>query len=62
MDSTAWCELLSFLDAYSGYHQVAMNEADQHTTTFITPFRTFHYVSMPFRLKNAETTYQRCML
>ena len=24
VDSTAGCELLSFLDAYSGYHQVQM--------------------------------------
>lgn len=39
-----------------------MKEADQHATTFITPFRTFCYVSMPFGLKNARATYQRCML
>jgi hypothetical protein len=24
MDSTVGCQLLSFLDAYSGYHQIAM--------------------------------------
>lgn len=48
VDSTSWCELLSFLDAYSGYHQIAMKETDQHSTTFITPFETFCYVSMPF--------------
>ncbi|WVZ52205.1 hypothetical protein U9M48_003288 [Paspalum notatum var. saurae] len=28
VDSTAGCELLSFLDAYSGYHQIAMKESD----------------------------------
>lgn len=29
VDSTTRCKLLSFLDAYSGYHQIAMKEADQ---------------------------------
>jgi hypothetical protein len=57
VDSIAGCELLSFLDAYPGYHQITMTEADQHATTFITHFETFCYVSMPFGLKNAEATY-----
>jgi hypothetical protein len=37
----AGCELLSFLHAYSGYHQIPLAEADQPTTTFITPFWLF---------------------
>jgi hypothetical protein len=28
VDSTAGCETLSFLDAYSGYHQIKMKEFD----------------------------------
>jgi hypothetical protein len=28
VDSTAGCETLSFLDAYSGYHQIRMKESD----------------------------------
>ena len=28
VDSTSGCEILSFLDAYSGYHQIAMKESD----------------------------------
>ncbi|WVZ84448.1 hypothetical protein U9M48_031478 [Paspalum notatum var. saurae] len=62
VDSTAGCELLSFLDAYSSYHQIVMKESDQLATSFITPFGSFCYVSMPFGLKNAGATYQRCML
>jgi hypothetical protein len=57
VDSTAGCELLSFLDAYSGYHQIKMKESDQLATSFITPFGTYCYVTMPFDLKNAGATY-----
>jgi hypothetical protein len=28
VDSTAGCELLSFLDCYSGYHQISLREED----------------------------------
>ena len=61
IDSTSGCEILSFLDAYSGYHQIAMKESDQLTTSFIMPFGSYCYVSMLFGLKNAGATYQRCM-
>ena len=62
VDSTAGCELLSFLDAYSGYHQIKMKESDQLATSFITPFGMYCYITMPFGLRNAGATYQRCML
>ena len=62
VDSTSGCEILYFLDAYSGYHQIAMKKSDQLVTSFITPFGSFCYVSMLFGLKNAGETYQQCML
>ena len=62
VDSTAGCELLSFLDAYSGCHQIKMKESDQLATSFIMPFGMYCYVTMPFGLRNAGATYQRCML
>ena len=34
--STAGCDLLSFLDAYSGYHQIFMAKEDEEKTAFIT--------------------------
>jgi hypothetical protein len=37
VDSTVGCETVSFLDAYSGYHLIWMEEFDQLTTSFITP-------------------------
>jgi hypothetical protein len=61
VDLTAGCELLCFLDAYFGYHQIKMKESDQLATSFITPFGMFCYVTMSFGLWNAGTTYQRCM-
>jgi hypothetical protein len=61
IDSTARCELLCFLDAYFGYHQIKMKESDQLATSFITPFGMFCYVTMSFGLRNAGATYQRCM-
>jgi hypothetical protein len=61
VDSTAGCETLSFLDAYLGSHQIKMKESDQLATSFITPFRMYCYTTMPFGLRNAGVTYQRCM-
>ena len=62
VNSTLGCEMLYFLDAYSGYHQITMKESDQLVTSFITPFRSFCYVTMPFGLKNTRATYQHGML
>jgi hypothetical protein len=61
IDSTAGCDLLSFLDAYSGYHQIPLYQSDQIKTSFITPYGAYCYVSMPFGLKNAGGTYQQTM-
>jgi hypothetical protein len=61
VDSTAGYETLSFLDAYSDYHQIKMKESDQLATSFITPFGVYCYVTMPFGLRNVGATYQRCM-
>jgi hypothetical protein len=61
VDFTVGCELLCFLDACFGYHQIKMKESDQLLTSFITPFDMFCYVTMPFGLQNAGATYQQCM-
>ena len=37
VDSTAGCDLLFFLDAYSGYNQICMKVEDEEHTAFITP-------------------------
>jgi hypothetical protein len=61
IDSTAGCDLLCFLDCYSGYHQIAIKEEDQEKTVFITPFGAYCYTTMSFGLKNAGATYQRAI-
>ena len=53
--------LLSFLDCYSRYHQIALKEQDQSKTSFITPFGAYCYRTMSFGLNNAGTTYQRAI-
>uniref|UniRef100_A0A2N9FYE8 Uncharacterized protein n=1 Tax=Fagus sylvatica TaxID=28930 RepID=A0A2N9FYE8_FAGSY len=59
VDSTAGHERMSFLDAFQGYHQIALRKEDQEKTAFITPRGIFCYKVMPFGLKNAGATYQR---
>ncbi|KAM1726982.1 hypothetical protein ACFX12_017684 [Malus domestica] len=59
IDSTTWCELLSFMDAYSGYNQILINPSDQEHTAFTTDRGLYCYKVMPFGLKNARATYQR---
>jgi hypothetical protein len=61
IDSTVGCDLLCFLDCYSGYHQIAIKEEDQEKTAFITPFGAYCYTTMSFGLKNAGATYLRAI-
>jgi hypothetical protein len=54
---------LSFLDVYSGYHQISLATDDEEKTTLITPFRIFCYTKMAFGVKNrgGGAMYQKCM-
>jgi hypothetical protein len=61
IDSTAGCVLLSFLDCYSGYHQISVKEEDQIKTAFITPFGAYAYITISFGLKNAGAMYQQAI-
>ena len=59
VDASAGHDMLSFLDAFSGYHQILMYPPDAEKTSFITPHGLFCYNVMSFGLKNVRATYQR---
>ena len=46
VDSTARHQLLSFMDAFSGYNQIKLDKANQEKTSFITSQGLFYYKVM----------------
>ena len=61
VDFTAQHQLLSFMDAFLGYNQIKMDQADQEKTSFVISQGLFCYKVMSFGLKNTGATYQRLM-
>ena len=55
VDATAGNPQMNFLDAFQGYHQIALAADDQEKTAFLTPVGNYHYKVMPFDLKNARS-------
>jgi hypothetical protein len=55
------CELLPFLDAYSGYRQISITINNEEKIAFITLIGIFCYTKMSFRLKNGGAIYQKCI-
>ena len=62
LDRLAGHSYFYFLDGYSGYNQISIAPEDQEKTTFTCPYGTLAFRRMPFRLCNARTTFQRCMM
>ena len=61
VDATYGHPRMSFLDAYQGYHRIALAAENQEKTVFISPNTNYHYTIMPFGLKNTGATYRRMM-
>ena len=59
VDATSGHEMLTFMDASSGFQQIQMEPEDQEATAFMTPTGIYCYIAMPFGHKNAGVTYQR---
>jgi hypothetical protein len=59
LDMIARHEVYSFLDGFSGYHQIMIAPEDWYKITFIIKWGIFMWLVMPFGLKNAPPTYQR---
>ena len=53
VDATTGHQLMSFMDAFSGYNQILMHPEDQEKTSFMTSRGIYCYKVMPFGLKNA---------
>jgi hypothetical protein len=51
-------EMMSMLDGFSGYNKVLVSEDDQLKTAFTTPWGTYKYLRMPFKLTNAGANFQ----
>jgi hypothetical protein len=61
VDSTSGYDLLSFIDAYSGFHQIKMARDDRKHTVFVTVDGLYWYIVMPYGLLNALPTFARAM-
>ena len=52
---------MSFLDAYSGFHQIQMSREDRKHTAFVIVDGLYCYIVMPYGLRNALPTFVRAM-
>jgi hypothetical protein len=60
LDAVEGATVFSKLDWESGFHQIAMADEDVRKTS-VCKEGEFEYAKMPFGLKNAPATIQRCM-
>eukprot|EP00736_Rhodelphis_marinus_P012019 Rmarinus@m.1179 len=57
----AGADYLTVVDADAGFHQIKMNPLHKKYTAFIYSGGCFQFTVMPFGLRNAPATFQRCM-
>jgi hypothetical protein len=62
LESVGGQEAYSFIDGFSGYHQIKIALDDMYKTTFATKWGSYQYTVMPFGLKNATTIFSRVVI
>jgi hypothetical protein len=57
LNIVAGYEAYSFLNGYSGYHQISIVPKDKYKIAFVTDWGVFIWKVMPFGVKNGPPTY-----
>jgi hypothetical protein len=52
---------MSFIDGFSRYNQIVVHLNDRENIAFTTPWGTFMYEKIPFKLMNIGASFQRAM-
>ena len=61
IDNLGNSSYITTLDLTKGYHQVPVKNNQIEKTAFITPYGKYEYLTMPFSLVTAPTTFQMLM-
>jgi hypothetical protein len=62
LDNMGGQEVYSFIDGFSGYHQIRITQEDHHKTTFSTKWGSYQYKVIPFILNNGPTIFSRVVI
>lgn len=55
-------EAYSFTNGFSWFHHINIALEDMHKTTLVTEWGSFHYIVMPFSLKNEPTVFFKVVI
>jgi hypothetical protein len=55
-------ETYSFIDGFSGYHQIKIAQEDWYKTTFVIECISYQYTIIPFGLKNSPVVFSRIVV